>query len=136
MGLLPGDTESQDGFDYVPGLLCVREWPQEDARLPKQKHHDDQERPGFAGFHGEAVGVYDSLTGPVLFGAVGRATEDVLQPCHSRVLPVPAAVLSRSAPSLGNLPEEPLGGTLASPPERYPPPFDARQRWKGVVVDC
>eukprot|EP00959_Pyramimonas_sp_CCMP1952_P139830 2926206-Pyramimonas_sp.AAC.1 len=54
--LLPGDTETQDGFDGVSGLLCVGEGPQEHARLAKHEHHDNQERPGLAGFHGEAVG--------------------------------------------------------------------------------
>eukprot|EP00959_Pyramimonas_sp_CCMP1952_P050493 1055079-Pyramimonas_sp.AAC.1 len=47
-----------------------------------------------------------------------------------------AAVLGSGAPRLGNLPEEPLRGALAPPPERYTPPSDVRQRWKGVVVDC
>eukprot|EP00959_Pyramimonas_sp_CCMP1952_P444139 9298561-Pyramimonas_sp.AAC.1 len=114
----------------------MREGPQKHARLAGREHHDDQGRPGLAGFHGEAVGVYDSRAELIPHGAAQRASEVLFQPGHSRVLPVSAAVLGSGAPRLGGLTEEPLGGALATLPECYAPATGVRQRWKGIVRDC
>eukprot|EP00959_Pyramimonas_sp_CCMP1952_P441381 9240242-Pyramimonas_sp.AAC.1 len=57
-----------------------------------------------------------------LFHRGAASPDDVSQPGHSRVLPVSAALLGRGAPSLGDLAEEPFGGTLAALPQCYTAP--------------